>query len=235
MPYDPQRQQRQSIRLPGHDYSLPGAYFVTLCTQWREHVLVDSVVSGIIVDVWRALPGWFPTIALDDFVVMPNHVHFVIWLQTSAADIDHSPCVLTWLDWVAEHTDVYLTEGGSPSTIPNYAQDLGALQGGWTIPQPEATNSNPSLGDVVSAFKSLVFSVYLDWINTHGLSRRAKFWQRNYYEHIVRDVRELNAIRRYIRANPENWLLDRDNPTNIVHLPLPTRIEDYLEDISPLL
>ena len=79
--YNPQRHHRRSIRLKGYDYSSKGAYFVTICTLQRQCVLHDPVVTGIITDVWHALPRWSPTIALDEFVVMPNHVHFVVWLQ----------------------------------------------------------------------------------------------------------------------------------------------------------
>ena len=103
------------------------------------------------------------------------------------------------------------------------------------IPKPDTVNLHPSLGDVMGAFKSLVFTVYLDWIESHASTRRAKFWQRNYYEHIIRSDPELNAIRRYIQENPLHWAEDRDNLDNIRHLPLPTKVEDYLEDIQPLM
>jgi len=79
MKYDPQKHHRRSIRLKGYDYHNAGAYFVTICTKNRECVLDDPIANGIINDVWLALPLWFPTIELDEFVVMPNHTHFVIW------------------------------------------------------------------------------------------------------------------------------------------------------------
>jgi len=79
MKYDPQKHHRRSIRLKGYDYHNAGAYFVTICTKNRECVLDDPIVNGIINDVWLALPLWFPMIELDEFVVMPNHTHFVIW------------------------------------------------------------------------------------------------------------------------------------------------------------
>ena len=100
----------------------------------------------------------------------------------------------------------------------------------WTIPEPEKTNPNPTLGDVVGAFQSLVFTVYLDWIQANAPTRRAKFWQRNYYEHIIRNERELQAIRRYICLNPDNWALDRDNLDNIRHLSPPKTVEDYVRE-----
>src|SRR5688572_18214248 len=80
MKYNPTKHHRRSIRLKGYDYHAAGAYFVTVCTQNRECVLQDPIVHGIITDVWQALPAWFPTVALDEFVIMPNHVHFVIWI-----------------------------------------------------------------------------------------------------------------------------------------------------------
>jgi len=84
----------------------------------------------------------------------------------------------------------------------------------------------------MGAFKSLVFTVYLDWIQTHDPTRRAKLWQRNYHEHIIRSDSELNAIRRYIQENPLRWNEDRDNPDNTRKLPPPTKVEEYLEDIQ---
>jgi hypothetical protein len=105
---------------------------------------------------------------------------------------------------------------------------------GWVIPQPEKVNDSPTLGGVVGAFKSLVFKVYLDWVKTHDPARRAKFWQYNYYEHIIRNDRELNAIAQYIRDNPINWQLDRDNLQNSGCMSSPRQVEEYLQDIQEL-
>ncbi len=77
---------RRSIRLPGYDYSAVGAYFVTIVTQGRAH-LFGSVVDGemrlngaggVVEDCWHALPRRYPRIILDEFVVMPNHVHGIV-------------------------------------------------------------------------------------------------------------------------------------------------------------
>ena len=250
--YDPQKHHRRSIRLKGYDYSSPGAYFVTICTKGRECVLDDPVVAGIIRDVWYALPRWFPTIALDEFVVMPNYVHFIVWI--------HSPdeCTTVGATLAVAHTDgetgmvgatlaVAHTDGETGmvgatlavAQITSVAHDgagararasLAPTDIEWIIPKPQKVNPNPSLGDVVGAFKSLVFKVYFDWIQTHDPARRAKFWQRNYYEHIIRSERTLRAIRRYIRQNPDNWVLDRDNPDNIHHLSPPKTVEVYVRE-----
>ena len=87
---DPDRHHRRSIRLKGYDYSLAGAYFVTISTQDRVCVFGD-IVSGVIrlseagrmvSTEWDTLPAWFPGVDLDAFVVMPNHIHGIIVFAT---------------------------------------------------------------------------------------------------------------------------------------------------------
>jgi putative transposase len=198
MKYNPTKHHRRSIRLKGYDYHNAGAYFVTICTKNREHILSDPIVDGIINAVWQALPSWFPTIELDEFVVMPNHVHFIVWI-----------------------TETPLINIQKRSALSSY-----------NIPKPTSINMAPALGDIIGAFKSLVFKVYFDWIKSNDPTRRAKFWQGNYYEHIIRTDKELNAIRQYIIDNPINWNNDRDNLDNERKLRPPQKVEDYLEDIN---
>jgi len=213
MKYDPAKHHRRSIRLKGYDYHNAGAYFITICTKNRVCVLDDPIVKAIINDVWLALPQWFPTIELDEFVVMPNHVHFVVWINVGIP--------------LASIPDAGNADGEND-------QDGGEPRP-YDIPKPNKINMSPALGDIVGAFKSLVFKVYRDWIEKNDPSRRAKFWQGNYYEHIIRNERELNAIRQYIIDNPLNWETDRDNLENINHLPPPESVEDYLEEMKQLM
>jgi putative transposase len=86
MKHDPQIHHRRTIRLREYDYSTIGAYFVTICTHGRE-CLFDEVTGGemhlndigrLVEHVWLKLPEWFPHVALDEFVVMPNHFHGII-------------------------------------------------------------------------------------------------------------------------------------------------------------
>ena len=95
MAYDPSRHHRRSIRLRGYDYALPGAYFVTICAQGRA-CLFGEVVGGemrlsqaglMIWGVWEGLAGHYPGVALDAFVVMPNHVHGIIVLAAEGAEV----------------------------------------------------------------------------------------------------------------------------------------------------
>lgn len=169
MSYDPLRHHRRSIRLPEYDYSQGGAYFVTVCVQGRACSL-GAVADGemrlsecgeVVAHCWAALPSYFPTIVLDACVVMPNHVHGIIFLSEQ-------------------------------------------------ISAPEATTPHadrPSLGSVVGAFKSLSTRQ----INAQqGLG--GTFWQRNYYEHIVRNERSLLRLQTYITENPARWEADQLHP-----------------------
>ncbi|MFN8440120.1 MAG: transposase [Caldilineaceae bacterium] len=224
MPYDPENHHRCSIRKQGFDYTQAGAYFVTICTQNREPILHDPVIVGILKDVWQALPNWFPEVALDEFVIMPNHTHFVVWLSiysefgdgnSVASSVALTPPVDPWIQVFEEQAQSF---------------DL-QCKSDWRVPPSVKTNDNPRLGDVVGAWKSLVTNVYLDWIKRHDPTLRAKFWQRNYYERIVRNDRALTAFRQYIRDNPKNWVDDPDNPSNRLQLPFPETMDDYLDDI----
>ena len=223
MAYNPDMHHRHSIRKANFDYTQAGAYFVTVCTQHRHCVLDDPVIAGICCDVWLALPGWFPTLGLDDFTIMPNHTHFVLWLVVKPVDGQGAMPVM-----------------GAPVSAPlapqlqiyGYTNGVRPPNAGWVIPTPLTTKTRPHLGEVIGAWKSLVTTVYLDWIKRKDPTRCAKVWQRNYYEHIIRNDRALLAIRQYVRDNPKQWRDDPDNPANHLGLPYPGTVEDYIKDIQ---
>jgi REP element-mobilizing transposase RayT len=86
MTYNPDIHHRCSIRLREYDYSSIGAYFVTICAYERE-CLFGDIVDGemrlngagrVVGNVWEALPERFPQVALDEYVIMPNHFHGII-------------------------------------------------------------------------------------------------------------------------------------------------------------
>jgi len=88
MGLNPEKPRRRSIRLDGYDYAEPGAYFVTVCTQGKECLFGEVVDGGmrlnpwgeIVWETWERLPCHYPSVESDAFVVMPNHVHGVIFL-----------------------------------------------------------------------------------------------------------------------------------------------------------
>lgn len=86
MPAHQNYPQRRSHRLQGYDYSQAGLYFITICTHGRRwmfgQVVQDQMclntVGSIAQAIWNTLPERFAYVELDQFVVMPNHVHGII-------------------------------------------------------------------------------------------------------------------------------------------------------------
>lgn len=197
MPSDPQHHHRRSIRLPGYDYAQTGAYFITVCTHARQPILgkiADGVMYpnrlGIIVwACWRDLPRHYPHVVLDAFVVMPNHVHGII--------------VLVWVG-----AGSLAGVDGRPGMGCGTA--AGCASADADKPAPTTTTDRHPLGEVVRAFKTY---------SARGINRTRgtpdqPVWQRNYYEHIIRDDAELTRIREYIESNPLAWDLDEENLTH---------------------
>jgi hypothetical protein len=86
--------RRRSIRLPGYDYSQPGGYFVTVCTKDRECVF-GEVVEGevrlneagrVIADTWKWLGRHYSYVELDEWVIMPNHLHAIVIMHANPTD-----------------------------------------------------------------------------------------------------------------------------------------------------
>ena len=190
MGYDPRVHHRRSIRLQGYDYSQEGAYFITICAQHRASFF--GVISGgelhpneagrMIRSVWDGLPLHYPGVDTDAFQLMPNHLHGIAVLFAGDAG----------------------TPDGAANLTPDRLERLGSVEG-----ETCAT----SLPVVVERFKSLTTTRYREGVLQSGWQRfRQRLWQRNYYEHVIRDEEELNRIRQYISDNPSSWEYDRENP-----------------------
>jgi len=161
MPFNPEIHHRQSNRLRGWDYTTPGAYFVTICTCGREPLFEDAAYREIAENAWRAIPTYphAAAIALDEYVVMPDHVHGILLIDDGGAVEEDGRCT----------RDERLRAG--------------------------------SVGAIVGNFKSLVARRINSLRGTPG----ERVWQRGYHDHIIRNDREMDAIREYIRENPARW------------------------------
>lgn len=183
-PFDPQKHHRRSIRLKGYDYAQAGAYFVTIVVQGRE-CLFGEIVNGEVVlnEYGRIVQKWwddisihFPGVETGVFIVMPNHVHGVIFIVHDGRGAVPAPLIV--------------------SDVQN--------QGGETPPLPKG----PTLGQIVAYFK------YKSTKEMNAMDKSGvvtKFWQRNYYERIIRNEREMGAIWDYIENNPAAWADDSEN------------------------
>jgi hypothetical protein len=89
--YDPKRDHRRSIRLREYDYRQSGAYFVTLVTHDRALLFDDPVLRGIAEAMWERIPRHFPFVELDEWVLMPNHLHGILFFAAAGVDLDQSP------------------------------------------------------------------------------------------------------------------------------------------------
>jgi REP element-mobilizing transposase RayT len=174
MTFNPDIHRRRSIRLKDYDYSRNGAYFVTICTHNRDCCIERFAELRRIVDTqWQSIPERFSGVTLDEYVIMPNHIHGIMIISRD-------------------------TPRGCPdSDHPNNR----ALARGA-----------PTLGEVVGSFKSLCVTDWLKIIKAENIDVFGKFWQSNYYEHVIRNEAEMERVRQYIADNPLWWETDRENP-----------------------
>ncbi|MEI6613977.1 MAG: hypothetical protein WCL37_03700 [Chrysiogenales bacterium] len=96
---NPDLRGRRSIRLKGWDYASPGWYFVTICAQSRKCLFGDIANGDMLLNdagrnvkkCWQDIPEHFPHVTLDEFVVMPNHVHGIIFITFSVGAYNYTP------------------------------------------------------------------------------------------------------------------------------------------------
>ena len=160
--------KRKNIRLRDYDYSQPGYYYVTICAKNKQKIfgkIIDSSRDGalphpvveltrigqILFNQWYELNNRYHNIAVEDLIIMPNHIHGIIIIKDR--------------------------EEQSPS---------------------------PTLGSIVGTYKSITTKIANRGDNLSGRI----IWQGSYYDHIIRNEKELTAIRKYIEDNPAKWQED---------------------------
>jgi len=183
----PATYSRRPLRLRGFDYYREGAYFVTICTRNRE-CLFGDVANG--------------KMCLNE----AGRVVHTVWDGLS----DRFPTIeLVSFVVMPNHVHGILVVGAA--LAPPKRRKAGA---GLAPPRRGAASSAPmrfastTLGNVLRASKSI------SAISVNRLLSRSgqPLWQRNYYEHVIRDEESLNRLREYIATNPLRWELDRENP-----------------------
>jgi putative transposase len=201
MKFDPHKHHRKSARMKGYDYSLAGAYFITLVTYQRE-MLFGEIENGemklnhrgeVVQEEWFRSANIRREIRLypEEFVVMPNHIHGIVWI----------------VDDISTNVEADIDVGAN-GRIENARSDnyVGATgQSPLRANHPHGP-AKKSLSSFIVGFKSSVTKRIRDELNETGI------WQRNYHDRIIRNERELDAIRKYIETNPMNWTKDEENP-----------------------
>ncbi len=190
MKYNPQIHHRKSIRLKGYDYSQAGAYFVTICCEHRQcrfgkieyGKMILNEYGNIAFNEWNKLQERFLNCGFDVFQIMPNHMHGIIVLNTVGASLAG-----------AQNND-----------------DRIIVVGAGVNPAPTTTSMNVTVGNIVGAYKSLVVNGCLKFFKSKN-EIIGKLWQRNYYEHIIRNELSYQMISNYIINNPAKWDGDKFN------------------------
>jgi REP element-mobilizing transposase RayT len=208
---NPAKHHRQSIRLRGWDYTTPGAYFVTICTHQRECLFDNLSFKEVAENAWRFIPNQAHArhTQLDEWVVMPNHVHGILVIVSPVGarpgeDKLREQAQVLWpgLALTPPEGDFRVDEVGARPPEDDFREQAEVLSGGLA-----STLKPGSIGAIVGNFKSLVAGR----INNLRRKPGQRVWQRGYYDRIIRNERELNAIRQYIQDNPRRWNEDRDN------------------------
>jgi len=181
MQYDQYSHHRQSLRLREYDYSQAGAYFVTICTRNRECLF-------------------------DEFPVLKQIVERQ-WLDIPSRfqNVELDECVV-----MPNHVHgIIMIVGATLAVAPDVTDGLSdRIAPSRAGASPAPTNT---IGDIIGTFKSLCVHDWLNHIKQHNIDAVGKFWQRNYYERVIRNDTELNKIREYIIANPAMWDSDEEN------------------------
>jgi len=204
--FDPQKHHRHSIRLKGYDYSQEGAYYVTVVTLQREFLFGEivnkemylSAYGEIVQNWWEEIPVHFPNVETGAFVIMPNHVHGIIYIFGERRGTASYP------------KGVSVPEEDGVNTFSQNNVMSGENLGGETPPLQQF-NGTPTLGQIVAYFK---YQSTKEMNKVENVGVVTKFWQRNFYEHIIRNETDLQNKTDYIESNPLLWDEDDENPVN---------------------
>jgi putative transposase len=212
MLYNSNIHHRRSIRLKGYDYSQAGLYFITICVQDRKCLfgkIVNAFPDGAQMELnewgsvafqqWQKLPERFTNIELDVFQIMPNHMHGIIVL-TDVVGAGFTPAPNTTKTPAQNNTNIPDHDDAIVNNDNPVADET------WAGASPAPTGNSKSIGDIVGAYKSLVANECLKiFKQKYPGEMMGKLWQRNYYEHIIRDEQSYQRISDYIINNPVKW------------------------------
>ena len=220
----------ESARLPNWDYSSAGFYFIIICTRNRIQYfgkIVDGKMvlskTGVIADrFWREIPNHFTNVRLDEYVIMPNHIHGIIEIVYGITEHPAAtavPAAIT-VETPKLGVSTEFADNTETGTVNTETKTNGCVNGDKGTGKSDASMKKPTLGIIINQFKRICT------ITTH--KKDIPFaWQPRFYDHIIRDDVSLNKIREYIKNNPINWDTDEENqthkPPRYVAMPNPQR------------
>lgn len=190
MTFNPDIHHRRSIRLKEYDYSRIGAYFVTVCT-WQRECLFGEICVPVGAGSKPARECDQPGMVMNEFGELVD---------------------FTWHDLPGHNRNICLD---AFMIMPNHIHGIVVIEGQGGADgaglERAGLEPAPTLSEIVRQFKT--FSSKR--INKLRRNPGCPVWQRNYHERVIRDEKELSAIREYIENNPRKWDLDKNNPKNM--------------------
>jgi REP element-mobilizing transposase RayT len=209
---------RKQNRMPAFDYSSVGYYFVTICTQDRELFfgnvehgeMIVSEMGKIAVDCWNEIPDHFDNIVLDEFVVMPNHVHGIILITENRQNDDVTVDVIVGGRHACPLQSPQQNE--QPLSITRPHELLPVVIGSYKSAVTKLIHRLPAENDHTKIDINTVENRHTCFLSIFGLQNMPKYfgWQRSYHDSIIRDEPSLYRIRAYIKNNPANWMQDKN-------------------------
>jgi putative transposase len=175
-----------SARAPWWDYGTAGAYFITICTQKRQHYfgeIVDGKMNlsncGVLADIfWHEIPHHSQNVELGVFTVMPNHIHGILILNENSIIPDS-------VSDFATATDV---QTGHALSLPGH--------------QRYQNQGKNTVSSIIGSYKSAVTK----HANRMGFDNG---WQTRFHDHIIRNDQEYQRINDYIESNVDKWSKDK--------------------------
>lgn len=184
MTIDPNTPRRRSLRLPDYDYSQAGAYFITICTWNRACFFGEIAENTVRLNAWGLI--------VQEEWQRTGEVRPYVSLDEVIVMPNHFHAILVLTD--------LSNASASPHPVGASRRDARST--------PRLVSG--SLGAVVVQLKSLATKRIDHLRDTPGHS----IWQRNYYEHVIRNEQSMNLIRECTQNNPARWTEDRENPAN---------------------
>ncbi len=180
---------RHRFRAQWHDYN-DGIYFVTICSHEKRHAfghirngkMLFSKLGEIVSQSLESIPLHHPHAEVYNYVVMPNHVHLVISVQTR-----------------------YIAFPQTDDTIKSLNSNFGCLKPPKHSEACEDFHHNCSLATIIGSFKA---AVTRQANRQCGRDVSRPYWQQRYHEHIIRDQRAFDNIMNYVDNNVRSWASD---------------------------
>lgn len=233
MKYNSEKHHRRSIRLKGYDYSQSGLYFITICVLNRHCLFGEIENDEMILNEYGKIAAteWINTesirdnIRLHEYIIMPNHIHGIIEIIDRKGDCRGESQFAQNKDDCKGELQFAPTAPTAPTTAPTAAptaptttpfkspsQTIGSIVRGYKIATIKKIKDSIKISDSSSSSSSsskgeLQFAPTAPTIK----SLNYKIWQRNYYEHIIRNEKSYQRISEYIITNPQKWDIDKLN------------------------